>query len=314
MFSYKNLKIISIILSVIIFNIKVLYALENKILFKVDNEIITSVDIYQEIKFLKVFNPEINNLSESELFEISKNSILRDKIKKIEILNYVKELKVDDKFILNSIKNKYSKIGINSIENFEAFLKNNNLSYEVVKEKLIIELLWNDIIYQKFNKKVVIDKEKIRNQVLKDSLKKKRRELLMSEIIFDVTNNNEFEKKYRKILLDIEKIGFKETALIHSISDSASNGGLIGWVKEDSLNPNIKKFISKLQSGELSKPIRTSLGFIIIKIENEKEYVSELNLDEKVKEVVKFKVNNQLDQFSSMYFNKLKKDFVIYGL
>ena len=314
MYFSKNLKIILLILSIIIFHIRTLYAFENKILFKIENEIITSVDIYEEIKFLKIFNPEIENLNESEIFEISKNSILRDKIKKVEIMNYVNELKVDDKFLLNSIKNKYSRVGVNSLESFKVFLKNNNLNYDVVKEKLIIELIWNDIIYQKFNKKVIIDKKKIRDEILKESQKEKQRELLLSEIIFDVTNNSEINDKYEKILLDIEKIGFKETALIHSNSNSASNGGSIGWVKEENLNPNIKKIISRLQPGEFSKPIRTSSGFIIIKIENEREYVSSLNLDDKVKEVIKFKVNNQLDQFSSMYFNKIKKDFIIYGL
>ena len=92
MYFSKNLKIILLILSIIIFHIKALYAFENKILFKIENEIITSVDIYEEIKFLKIFNPEIENLNKSELFEISKNSILRDKIKKVEIMNYVYEL------------------------------------------------------------------------------------------------------------------------------------------------------------------------------------------------------------------------------
>ena len=72
------------------FNIKNLAALENKILFKIDNQIITTIDVYEEIKFLKTFNPEINNLNENELLEISKNSIVRDKIKKIEIMNLSK--------------------------------------------------------------------------------------------------------------------------------------------------------------------------------------------------------------------------------
>ena len=66
----------------IIFNIQNSNTIENKILFKIDNEIITTIDIYDEIKFLRVFNPEINNLEDAELFEISKNSILRDRIKK----------------------------------------------------------------------------------------------------------------------------------------------------------------------------------------------------------------------------------------
>ena len=90
---FLKIKIISIYLLITILNINLSNALENKILFKVDNEIITTIDIYEEIRFLKMFNPEMNDLSESELFEISKNSILRDKIKKIEIMNFVKTIK-----------------------------------------------------------------------------------------------------------------------------------------------------------------------------------------------------------------------------
>ena len=314
MFLIKNLKILIIILSIILFNNKNLIALENKILFKVDNEIITSIDIYEEIKFLKIFNPEINNLNEKELFEISKNSILRDKIKKVEIMNFVKELKVEDKFLLQLIKNKYSKIGINSLENFENKLRSNNLNIQNVKEKFYIELIWNNFIYQKFNKKIIINKEKIRNEILQNPKKEFQRELLLSEITFDVSSKVDFKKKYEKILFDIRDLGFKQTALIHSNSDTASNGGLIGWVKEDNLNQNIKKIVSELNLGQFSKPIRTSSGFIIVKIDDKKEYESKFDLDEKINEVIKFKTNDQLNQFSSMYFNKIKKNLIIYGL
>ena len=118
MFLSKSLKVNFISLLVIFLGIKNAMAMENKILFKVDNEIITTIDIFEEIKFLKSFNPEMNNLSKTELFEISKNSLLKNKIKKIEIMKFVKEFKVEDKFLQNIIKNKYSKIGINSLENF----------------------------------------------------------------------------------------------------------------------------------------------------------------------------------------------------
>ena len=305
---------IFLILLLIFLNNKNLIALENKILFKVDNEIITSMDIYEEIKFLKIFNPELNNLNENELFEISKNSILRDKIKKIEIMNFVKELKVEDKFLLQLIKNKYSKIGISSLETFEDQLRKNNLDIKNIKEKFYIELIWNNFIYQKFNKKIVINKEKIRNEILQNPKKERQRELLLSEITFDVSSKVDFKNKFEKILLDIKNLGFKQTALIHSNSDTASNGGIIGWVKEDNLNQNIKKNISELNIGEFTKPIRTSSGFIIIKIEDKKEYLSKFNLDAKMDEVIKFKTNDQLNQFSSMYFNKIKKNLIIYGL
>ena len=303
-----------IILFLICLNIENSYTFENKILFKVENEIITTIDIYEEIKFLKKFNPEVNSLNETDLLEISKNSILKDKIKKIEIMNFVKKLKVDDKFLLQLIKNRYSKLNINTLEEFESFLEQNNLNSTTIREKFTIELIWNDLIYQKFYKKIIINKEQIKNDIINSPQKEKQKELLLSEIVFTRSNKIDFKNKYEKILSDIDKIGFKKAALIHSEASTASSGGLIGWVKVNNLNKKIKQVISRLTPGEFSEPVRTSSGFIIIKIEEEKEYVSKLNLEDKVNEIVIFKTNEQLDQFSNMYFNKLKKNFTIYDL
>ena len=314
MYLIKKLKNLFIILSIISLNIIQSIALENKILFKVEDEIITSIDIYEEIEFLKIFNPEINNLEESELLEISKNSILKDKIKKIEIMNFVEELKVDDKFLIRLIKSKYSRLNIDSIEKFENYLKDNDLNVKKVKEKFTIELIWNDLIFQKFNKKIVIDKDRIRKEILENPQRKQIKELLLSEIIFNASNKNEYLEKYEKILFDIEKSGFKKAALIHSNSESSANGGIVGWVKEDNLNKNIRKVISKLQIKQISKPIRTSSGFIIIMIEDKRVSELKFNLAEKIDETIRFKRNDQLNQFSNIYFNKLKKDLIIYGL
>ena len=314
MFLINRLNILFIIILILFLSIENTKSLENRILLKVNEEIITTIDIYEEIKFLKLFNSEISNLSETELFEVSKNSILRNKIKKIEIMNFVEELKVEDKFLFNLIKNKYSKMGINSLESFEEYLKNNNLDIKIIKEKFTIELIWNDLIFQKFSNKIILDKEKIKNEILQNPKRGFQRELLISEIVFDVDNTDDFKNKYEKILSDIEKIGFKKTALIHSNSDTASNGGLIGWIKEDNLNLSIKKVISRLQSGQFSKPVRTSTGFLIVKIDDEKDSILEFNLENKMKEIIKYKTNEQLNQFSRMYFNKIKKDLIIYDL
>ena len=51
----KKIKLYIIVIFTIILNIQNLTAFENKILFKVENEIITTIDIYEEIKFLKTF-------------------------------------------------------------------------------------------------------------------------------------------------------------------------------------------------------------------------------------------------------------------
>ena len=310
MYLNKKLKIFFILLSLILY-FQTLNAIENKILFKINNEIVTTLDIYEEIKFLKAFNPEVNSLDEKELFEISKNSIQKNTIKKIELNKFVEKLKVDDKFLSKLIVNKYSKIGIDSLEKFEAYLKEKNLDVKLIKEKLYIELIWNDYIYQKFYNKVIVDREKIKKEILNNPEQENQRELLLSEINFSVTSKIDFEDKYKKILSDLEKIGFQKTAMMYSNSETASNGGLIGWVKEDNLNFTIKKIISNLEIGQVSKPIRTTSGFIILKIEDEKKYLASLNINEKVEEIVKFKTNDQLSQFSSMYFSKIKKNLII---
>ena len=305
----KLTKFYLIVFFLIILNFKNLYAIENKILFKIDNEIITTFDIFQEAKYLKVFNPQLKDLSDKELLEISKNSIIRDKIKKIEILKFVEVIKIENQFLLQLIKNKYGAIDLNSVESFEDYLKINGLNKNTIKEKLAIELIWNDLIFQKFNSKILIDKNKIKEEILKKP-KKKERELSLSEIFFSVTRKSDFEKKYEAVIKDIELTGFKNAALIHSNSDTASIGGYIGWVKEDNLNKSIKEKISNLKVGQYSEAILTSSGFLIIKINDEKEYEAISNMDEKINELIKFKTNEQLNQFSRIYFNKIKNDLI----
>jgi len=304
------LKHLFVSLLILTFNFCNLQAFENKILFKIDNQIITTIDIYHEVKFLKIFNPQINELNNDEQLVVSKNSIIRDKIKKTEILNFVEEIKVEDKFLLNLLKTKYSQIEFSSMVNFENYLKENDLNVKLIKEKFAIELIWNDLVFQKYNSKISINKKKIKSEIL-NKPKKNLRELSISEIVFNVSKKSEFEKKYEQILKDIELTGFKNAALIHSVSDSASIGGYIGWIREDNLNENIRKKISNLKKGEFSKPILASSGFLIIKVEDEKRYEIDFNLDKEIANLIQFKTTEQLNQFSRLYFNKVKKNVII---
>ena len=182
----KFLKFLLIFFFLIFINFVKIQALENKILFKIDNEIITTVDIYHELKFLKIFNPQINDLNNEEQLMISKNSIIRDKIKKTEILNFVDEIKVEDKYLINLLKNKYSAINVDTMKNFENYLEENDLNVDLIKEKFAIELIWNDLVFQKYSSKLSIDKEKIKLEIL-GKPKNNIRELSISEIIFNVS-------------------------------------------------------------------------------------------------------------------------------
>jgi peptidyl-prolyl cis-trans isomerase SurA len=285
-----------------------LNALENKILFKINNEIITTLDIYNQINYLNILNPDIKKLDKNKIIEISKNSLIREKVKKIAILQIVDEIKVSDEYLKNILTKMAKKNGFQSISEYEKYLKQNKVQISELKKKIEIDAIWNEIIFKKFNSKIVINKEKIFNQVVKNPDKK----LLLSEILFQSSNESQMKIKYQKIQADIKKEGFKNAALIHSISNSSTVGGEIGWFDKNSLNELIKKNISNLKIGDYSKPILTAGGFLIIKIEDIKDNdIQASDIDNKVNALIRAKTNQQLNQYSNIYYNKIKKDLVI---
>jgi peptidyl-prolyl cis-trans isomerase SurA len=285
-----------------------LIAIENKIVIKVNNEIITSIDIENEINYLKILNPQVNNLNKSKLKNIAKNSLIREKVKIIALLEVVKKIEVEEKYINKIIENSYKKIGLDTIDQYKKYLKNNQLQIGYIKNKISIEAIWNELIYKKFNSKIMIDKNKIINEVKNNPDVK----MLLSEITFQVKNKNDLDKKYNEIKKDIQNEGFENAALIHSISNSASSRGEIGWIDKNSLNETIKDALLNLKIGEYSKPILTQSGFLIIKINDTKTNVfNEESIEKKVDALIRIKTNQQLNQLSNIYFNKIKKDLII---
>ena len=285
-----------------------LIAFENKIVVKVNNEIITSIDIENEINYLKMLNPQVNNLDKNKLINIAKNSLIREKIKIITLLNVVEEIKVQDVYLNEIIKSSYEKLGLNTFDQYKKYLKNNQLKIEYIKNKISVEAIWNELIYKKFNSKVVINKDKIINEVKNNPDIK----MLLSEIVFQVKNKNDLERKYKEIKNDIQSEGFENAALIHSISNSASSGGKIGWINKNSLNEIINNALLDLKIGEYSRPILTQAGFVIIRINDiKKDKSNEQSIEKKVDDLVRIKTNQQLNQFSNIYLNKIKKDLVI---
>jgi len=285
-----------------------LIAFENKIIVKINNEIITSVDIENEINYLKILNPQVNSLDKDKLMNIAKNSLIREKVKIIALLDIVEEIKVQDKYLNKIIESSYKKIGLNTFDQYKKYLKNNQLRIEYIINKISVEAIWNELIYKKFNSKVVINKDKIINEVKNNPDIK----MLLSEIVFQVKNKNDLERKYKEIKKDIQSEGFENAALIHSISNSASSGGKIGWIDKNSLNEIINNALLDLKIGEYSTPILTQAGFVIIRINDIKKNKSnEQSIEKKVDDLVRIKTNQQLNQFSNIYLNKIKKDLVI---
>ena len=281
---------------------------ENKILFRVNNEIITSVDILNEINYLSSLNKSFKNLQKEKIFQIAKNSIVREKIKKITLLKIFEEIKLDDKDLNRSLISNYSNLGINNNDELNQYLKKFNLDIKKIEKKIVINALWNQVIYSRFSSNVKIDINKLKEEILKDN---KQTEFLLSEIVFDLDLNEVLDNKFDLIKKSILQDGFENTALIYSISDTSTNGGNLGWIKESSINKKIKNEISKLEINEYTSPITIPGGFLILKLSEIKKTEREIDLDKELETIIRIKTNDQLNQFSNIFLNKIKKDIII---
>lgn len=285
-------------------------ALENKIIYKINEEIVTSLDILSEIRYLKILNPNIKNLDEATINNVAKNSIIKEKIKKIEIKKNNNNFKIDNQYLLKLLENIYLRLNIKSIEEFEKYLVKNNIDFDNIKKKISIEASWNELIYSKFSNQLKINKGNLKEIILKDKgVKIKSYDLL--EIVFGVSNKDEISSKYQNIKKDIETKGFSSAAVIHSISDTNKLGGKLGWINEKSIGKKIKDEIILLSEGEYTKPIIIPGGALILKINAIKEENIKLDLDKELNNLIRLETNKQLNQLSKLYYNKIKKNINI---
>ena len=284
-------------------------ASENKILVKLDNEIITSFDLENEARFLKALNPQIKDLDYSQILKISKNSIIRQKIKKIELLKYTNELNLEDKFLNKLIKSNYSKLGLNNVDEFENYMKNYDIDLQNVKEKMIIEAMWNELVFKKYSSKIKIDKKEIEKEILAN-----KNEVIsyhLYEILFSDTNNSEIEKKFKEIQKVIKDSNFENAALIYSVSDSSALGGDLGWIEENILNKKIRNELSKIEINKFTRPILTSSGFLILMIKDKKKVKKKIDIEKEIQKMINIKTNQQFAQYSNMFFKKVSKNISI---
>jgi len=282
---------------------------ENKILFKVENQIITSLDVNNEYKYLVALNPNLKKADEKDIIKLSRKSILKEKIKNIEIKRNLENPKVPEKFLEQILMNIYTKIGLSNLNDFKKYLIINEVDFENVKKKLEIEALWNELIIFKFSSKVKIDKKKLKDEIIKNNSFLKS--YLMSEISFEVSNIKNLENKFLEISNVINNKGFDFAALQYSSSPTSNLGGKLDWINENSLNDTIKEAIIDLKINDFTKPIAVPGGFLILQINDMKNIKIDIDIDNELEKLINFEKNNQLSQYSKIYFNKVKKDLEI---
>ena len=273
--------------------------------YKVNNEIITNIDVENESRYLMALNTQLRNLDEKKIISIAKDSIIKETIKKIELQKYFK-LNQKNPYLNTIVKDFYIKLNLNDEIEFETYLNKYNLTINDVKKKMEIETTWNQLIFEKYKNQINIDEDKIKQRIKNKIPSKENKKYLLSEIIFEKKADQTVKQKINNINESIKEIGFKNTANIYSVSDSSKFGGNIGWVEESKLSSKLASVVEKLNIGEITTPIQIGNGFLIIKLNDIKSEIIKIDEKKELKKLIRFEQNRQLDQFSKIYFNKIK--------
>ena len=283
---------------------------EVKILYKINEDVITTYDVENESNYLKTLNKNLENISKKELIETSIQSLIREKIKKNEIdrvfeINYEKAMKSDN--INNLIKNFYSNLNFATENDFQEYLAKNNVSMFNLKKKFVIEQMWNQLIVNKYDSIIKINTNEINRKV--DKIISENNEISsfdLSEIVFLEKNKKDNENKYLEIKKSIIEIGFNETAILYSISESAKLGGKIGWINENQISKKILDEIKRIDIGEYTEIINTAAGNIILKLNDKKKEKTVIDRQKEINKLIRFKRNQLLTEYSIIFYKELE--------
>tara|TARA_B100001113_G_scaffold169275_1_gene138458 strand:- start:499 stop:1434 length:936 start_codon:yes stop_codon:yes gene_type:complete len=305
-----NKKTIFLILIFFLFTNFSYSKIDLRIIMKINNQIVTSYDIEKESNYLLALNPKLNEINKNDLLKIAKKSMVKEMIRKSEILKY-KEINLDNPRNENILRNIMLNLDFSNQQQFESYLNDFDISIDDLRKKIGIENEWKNLVYSKYSTSIKIDKENLINQIERLSKEEFSIEYNLSEIVFIKNQNISLKDQSKKILESIEINGFENTANLYSISDSSKVGGKIGWVKKNNLSLEINNELENLKVNSYSDPIKIDNNYLILKINDIKEITVKVDKQKELDKMIMIETSKQLDKFSNIFYNKIKLNSVI---
>ena len=246
-------------------------------------------------------------MDENSLVVYASKSILREKIKELEISKYFK-FGVNDKIVTQNIEKLIFQLGLSNRDDLNELLLILELNFKFIMKKVEIELLWNRLIFEKYKNKLSIDEENIKKnlRIKIDQQKNEIEEYKLSEILFNPISKQTENEEIEKLKKSISEIGFENTAMIYSLSNTASMGGNIGWLKKTQLSEKILKIVENLEIDQMSDVIDAPAGKLILFLKDKRKIKKKISFEKELEKAIIIERNKQLNQFSTIYFRKVE--------
>ena len=283
-------------------------AITNKILLKVENEIITNYEVKNKIlTSLVLAGNEISQENINKLKKQALESLIENKLKIIELEKF--KIKKNS----NQINSYLNSISGNDILALENKFKINNLDYNLFLEEIEIQTKWQNFIYLFYKGKIEIDENSINNdieKIVKD--KKNFKEYKISEIEINIEENSNIDQIVLDLKNKIKDEGFETAALNYSISSSSNNKGSLGWISSNSLSQEIFEILKKLNTGQISRPIKRQNSILFLKLDDVRtSKVENINIEDLKKKMIDRKKNEMFNLYSKSHLSKLRNSVLI---
>ena len=284
-------------------------AIKDSLFATIGHKAVTQSDVLNEIKLILILNGEsFTEDKKKELQSAAVNSIIMKNIKKIEIERY--NLEYNNADLLKELESLSSNLNID-LNTLRNILINNGIDFELLAERIRVELLWNSLIFSLYNKKLLINLDEINEQLKQYQGKKDVEEFLISEIIIKSVNKDKIETAVQELKDKIEIEGFEKVAIDNSISETSTQGGDLGWVTENVISEELKSKIINTKIGNISEPIFLPTGILFFKLRDRRIVKKEMDLDQVKDLLVKAEKNKILNMYSLSHYDSVKRTVTI---
>jgi len=279
--------------------------IEDSLFATVGNKAITKSDVLNEIKLILILNNKIFSEKErKKLQQIAIKSIIKRHVKQIEIekSNF---LEFNQQDVKKEILRLANNINVD-VETLKKICASNQIDFSIIEDQIKIELLWNSLIFQLYKDRLSVNLDEIDEQLKLTQNKKEIEEYLISEIVIKTVEKDKLESVIRELKNKIKIEGFESVAINLSISDSASRGGNLGWIKENLISKKLLSIIADTPLGNISEPILLPRGILIFKVRNKRKIEKNINIEETKNELVNSEKTKILNMHSSAHYNNIR--------
>ena len=272
----------------------------------VGNKAITRSDILNEIKTILILNNmTYSEETKQELQQMAVKAVIKKNIKEIEVNkhDFLEFNQSDLNFHLNRIA-KNANMDLVTLKNV---CLAQGLDFSILENNMKIELLWNSLVFYLYRNKISIDQNEIDKKLKLNQNKKEFNEYLISEIIVKTVEKDKLESMIEDIKKQIEAEGFKNVAMKLSISESATNGGDLGWINEKQLTEKFKSILSNTSVGSISQPILLKENILLFELRDKRKISEEINLEDLKNQLVESEKTKMLNMYSRQHYENVKR-------